>query len=56
MRGVEFARFIEKHGIKKQADISTRSEQTEAGYYPEKNDTGLDMCEYVPELTAEGTI
>lgn len=56
MRGVEFKKFIEIHGIKKQADISARSEQKEPEYYPEKNDTGLNVCEYVPELTCEGTL
>lgn len=44
MRGVEFARFIEKHGIKKQADISGSSEQSETVYNPVKNDIGQEVC------------
>ena len=39
MRGVEFKRFIEKHGIKKQADISGSSEQTEVNTSSVQNDT-----------------
>lgn len=39
MRGVEFKRFIEKHGIKKQGDISGSSEQTEVNTSSVQNDT-----------------
>lgn len=39
MRGVEFARFIEKHGSKNQVDISGSSEQSKAGYNPVQKDT-----------------
>ena len=55
MRGVEFARFIEKHGIKKPADISACSEQTKAGYCPEKNDTGLTGVICMSDLSEEVT-
>ena len=41
MRGVNFAKIIEKHGIKNQTNISGSSDLTEAGYNPIKNDTGL---------------
>ncbi len=40
MRGVEFSKFLEKHGIKKQLDIQYSTEQTQAGYTSVKNDTG----------------
>ena len=39
MRGVEFKRFILKHGIKNQADISGSSEQTEVNTSSVQNDT-----------------
>ena len=39
MRGVNFARFIEKHGIKKTADILGSSEQSEVNASSVQNDT-----------------
>ena len=39
MRGVNFARFIEKHGIKKRVDISSGSEQSGARTASVQNDT-----------------
>lgn len=47
MRGVEFARFIEKHGIKKISDIPDSCGQSKAGYNPVQNDTGeeVSICE-----------
>ena len=43
MRGVEFARFIEKHGSKKQTDIPGSIGQSKAGYNPVQNDTGEEV-------------
>lgn len=43
MRGVNFARFVEKHGTKKQADISSSSEQTEVYTSSVQNDTCLEV-------------
>lgn len=47
MRGVEFARFIEKHGIKNISDIPGSYGQSKAGYNPVQNDTGeeVSICE-----------
>jgi hypothetical protein len=56
MRGVNFARFIEKHGIKKQTCINDSSEQTEDGYTSVLNETGLDVCAYAPNLAEGGAI
>ncbi|MFA6876057.1 MAG: hypothetical protein WCQ87_05440 [Parabacteroides sp.] len=43
MRGVEFSRFIEKHGIKKHSDISDSSDPTETDYSSVQNDTGVEV-------------
>lgn len=43
MRGVNFAEFIEKHGIKKQSYISTPSRQTNPRDTANFNDTGIGV-------------
>jgi hypothetical protein len=43
MRGVEFAKFLEKHGIKKQKCINTTPEEIEPGSALDFFDTGLGV-------------